>query len=290
MASRVNQGKVVSLLSLMVMIFVILGYISYVQLEKSEEIRITDEIVENIDITCMDMFRVDVDFFNYEVRNSEFFKTQNSIYLTQHDSLMKGVFSLVKRAKEKDIFFISPKLTDLDGTMAQYDLVFKKIVEKIKERGYKDYGWEGKLRNYAHDLEKENLLPTTELLTLRRHEKDYLLRNETEYVKKFESLIGQTLFKYKNSSKTIQLIKDYSSSFTNLVNVTEELGFHNQNALKGELNKTTLVILKLMDELSATAEKETSLAYKNGLKVFIISIIVGTIFCFVLIIRIAKKV
>jgi len=61
------------------------------------------------------------------------------------------------------------------------DSLYKSVI-KFKEialvRGFKDYGYEGKMRDKAHLLEKKSSLDKIILLQLRRHEKDYLLRAE----------------------------------------------------------------------------------------------------------------
>ena len=61
------------------------------------------------------------------------------------------------------------------------DSLYKSVI-KFKEialvRGFKDYGYEGKMRDKAHLLEEKSSLDKIILLKLRRHEKYYLLRAE----------------------------------------------------------------------------------------------------------------
>ncbi len=40
----------------------------------------------------------------------------------------------------------------LDSNLQQYNNTFHQIVEKVKVRGIKDYGMDGTMRKYAHEL------------------------------------------------------------------------------------------------------------------------------------------
>ena len=56
------------------------------------------------------------------------------------------------------------------------------LVEKLRYRGFKDYGLEGKMREAIHELQSIDSLNQISLLTLRRHEKDFMLRKDYYYL------------------------------------------------------------------------------------------------------------
>jgi hypothetical protein len=287
--SKVTQGKIIYLLSMLVMIFVVLGFLSIDQLQKAEHVRKTDEVIENIHRISLDLFRTDIDFYRYDIINNDFFKAGSSSRTIQHDTLVLKARQLIKLATDVEDFEVDDELYSIQKILTAYDSTFKILVEKIKRKGYKDYGYEGQLREYAHQLEDRNLLNTGEILMLRRHEKDYLLRHEDEYIEKFDKLQNKLAANYKNKPEATQLLSNYAASFHELIYLTEEIGMENQQGLKEKVNGQTAELVDRLSKLSDHAETITTSTYKKGLNFFIISVIIGSIASVFLIIRVAKK-
>ena len=119
------------------------------------------------------------------------------------------------------------------------DSLYKSVI-KFKEialvRGFKDYGYEGKMRDKAHLLENKSSLDKIILLQLRRHEKDYLLRAEEIYFLEFDKLITNTIKQKQDDSYTKQLLIDYNNDFRELVKKSSELGLTSNEGLYGKIN------------------------------------------------------
>lgn len=119
------------------------------------------------------------------------------------------------------------------------DSLYKSVI-KFKEialvRGFKDYGYEGKMRDKAHLLEEKSSLDKIILLQLRRHEKDYLLRAEEIYFLEFDKLITNTIRDKQDDSYTKQLLIDYNNDFRELVKKSSELGLTSNEGLYGKIN------------------------------------------------------
>lgn len=119
------------------------------------------------------------------------------------------------------------------------DSLYKSVI-KFKEialvRGFKDYGYEGKMRDKAHLLENKSSLDKIILLQLRRHEKDYLLRAEEIYFLDFDKLITNTIKQKQDDSYTKQLLIDYNNDFRELVKKSSELGLTSNEGLYGKIN------------------------------------------------------
>jgi len=79
-------------------------------------------------------------------------------------------------------------LSVLKESTNTYDQDFQKTVQLIKERGFQDTGLEGQFRTDVHAFEdkiigRDDLSPLViTMLTIRRHEKDYLLRGDQTYI------------------------------------------------------------------------------------------------------------
>ena len=119
------------------------------------------------------------------------------------------------------------------------DSLYKSVI-KFKEialvRGFKDYGYEGKMRDKAHLLEEKSSLDKIILLQLRRLEKDYLLRAEEIYFLEFDKLITNTIRDKQDDSYTKQLLNDYNNDFRELVKKSSELGLTSNKGLYGKIN------------------------------------------------------
>lgn len=288
--SRVAQGKIVFLLSMLVMIFVLLSYLSIDRLSAAESVRTTDELVESIHRISLDLFRTDVNFYRYDVINANFFKTGTSTRLRQHDSLMIKANELIVKAEAIENFSIDDDLDSIKVTFTKYDTAFKLLVRKVKRRGYKDYGVEGELRDLAHQLENKSFISMEEILMLRRHEKDFLLRHETEYITKFDNLLHSLQAKYRGRPQAIELLNGYSEKFHELISITSEIGMETQDGIKERANQLTTRLVEDLGKLSDHAEAITVQTHENGLRYFTIAVILGTAVIIFLIIRIALKI
>lgn len=71
----------------------------------------------------------------------------------------------------------------------------RKLLQTIGQLGFKEFGALGRLRKSIHAVEKSHPSLETEILVLRRHEKDYFMRLDNSYAKQhaliFERLIRQ---------------------------------------------------------------------------------------------------
>lgn len=92
-------------------------------------------------------------------------------------------------------------------------------------KGFEDYGTEGKMRSFAHWIEHSNAVSKIEILQLRRHEKDYMLRGKPEYAVLFFHVIDSLIGKVSNRESHEALI-NYKDYFSQLVDYTNQLGIN----------------------------------------------------------------
>jgi hypothetical protein len=289
MTKMTNKGKIVYLLSMMVMVFVILGYLSITQLKKSEITRITDELIENIHTTSLDLFKNDVSFFNRELHKPGFFQTGESLYLTRHLALIEQLHALIADATDQENINIDDDLQHIDSLTSAYHSAFINLTSKLKERGLHEWGMEGKLIASASVLENKNMITAEERLMLRIHEKDYMLQKLPAHAQNLQELATRLIQKYQANRAAQEALKNYSSAFNEYVAISNSIGLSNQTGLKMELNQKTDDLLEAIGSLSAKAEEFTIQSYSHGITMFSISIIIGIAFCFVLIILIVQK-
>ncbi|MDX2195668.1 MAG: ATP-binding protein [Cytophagales bacterium] len=149
-----------------------------------------------------------------------------------------------------------PVIHKLDEKYNEYAVEFQLLVDKYKTRGFKDYGLEGQMRTYIHELEADYPeFDRSLLLNIRRYEKDFLLRKDLEYVTKLNKLIYKGLkFNYgrgrDRDSKIKELLSNYHSYFNQIVFIENDISKKNEKvnvlfyeeiqSLLDTLNKTSV--------------------------------------------------
>lgn len=112
----------------------------------------------------------------------------------------------------------------------------KELRHRILERGFWDYGTEGEMRQYAHKLEDEEMIPMAEVLSLRRREKDYQLRGDQKYIDLFNTEVDQLLSQRIDlQSSEQETLLNYRRSFMRLVHLDQHIGLNSKGGLVGEI-------------------------------------------------------
>ena len=107
----------------------------------------------------------------------------------QLDSMQKSIKTLTNSIKSNEID-VREDLLLISKELDLYRYNFRQVVVLTRNRGFKDYGKEGDMREIAHFLETSGKVSMIDLLTLRKHEKDYISRKETIYVDNFETVMA----------------------------------------------------------------------------------------------------
>ena len=187
------------------------------------------------------------DFIRFDATDTSYFLTHSSSNLVTHSRLSRDIKEgFASLSGDKNITRLNIK-TDIDSLVVLFnniDTEFAKIIVDIKLRGFKDFGVEGEMRKYAHMLEASDINPTL-VLSLRRHEKDYIIRKELQYIEKLNNL-GIEFKKYIYSrpdrglvyKDSIEDILDkYIFEFNTLVKLEEEIGLYKNEGLRQNLEK-----------------------------------------------------
>lgn len=124
------------------------------------------------------------------------------------------------------------------------------------KKGFENHGIEGKMRQYAHYIENSEAIPKTQILQLRRHEKDYMLRGKQEYSQLFFREIDSLLQAITNKT-SYQALIHYRDHFTNFVEYTEKLGVDHQHGVAPALQKNIEAFQKQFVFTDAAADNDT---------------------------------
>lgn len=249
---------VILLLFVMVTIGMSAFVFNYFQKKKHSVSRITEKIEATHLLLLKDM-NVLHNFFENETINPRFFETKKSSLIQRHVKLCADIDLALKEIdalQDANNFELGDSLRMIGDDFYKYKVSTFEIFGEILIRGFKDYGIEGKMRNYAHDLEKFHAeLGLFNILQLRRHEKDFIIRQEERYIKEHLELI--TLVKDNLSSdnsipserKTLinKTLNNYSGTFHDLAFYDKRLGLKSGKGLK---EKTDLISGKIESSLS----------------------------------------
>ncbi|GEC71696.1 Signal transduction histidine kinase [Flavobacterium flevense] len=231
-----------------------------------------DRKIDNLNDFSYKSYRVSQDFsanikrfqtfLLYGYKQEDFYVNHSQKDLKEYISNLKEQKSeinlLFKQSKELNIGINEKRMFSLfdkiDSLISDVNL-YKKIA---LVRGFKDYGIEGKMREKAHSLEKEKKLKPAVILQLRRHEKDYLMRNETDYIESFKKLYNHTIASPEIDSNTKGTLKAYKDYFDQLVSLSSKLGHSQNQGLNGEINQLNEEIETVFIEIISFNEKQIS--------------------------------
>lgn len=172
-----------------------------------------------------------------DCRNTEYFKTLSSENVAQYffwtDSAVRILQHTVVALEESGKLNENRefKVNEIKkGVLASFHL-FNELRELIRKRGYVQYGLEGELRDEAHRLEEILSNGTDLLLQMRRHEKDFMLRGEQQYIDKFNTRFSELLALRQGVEVKERLIA-YHSLFNEFAKVHNAIG---HTAAQGKL-------------------------------------------------------
>jgi methyl-accepting chemotaxis protein len=144
--------------------------------------------------------------------------------------------SLRQAAEEAGLSAVAPMLGDVESAAKLLDKAFERIMAAQTELGFNENdGREGELRRAVHEVEKrlERLdLPVLQanMLMLRRHEKDYMLRRQLVYVTRLDARVVEfgkaleiTALPQQEKASVLNLIGDYQSAFRKWLNASIDL-------------------------------------------------------------------
>jgi class 3 adenylate cyclase len=234
------------------------------------------------------------DFFNEDIDNPVFFTSSGSPNLKKHAQLKDSIITTIQKA------YISFKhlpykpdslLQRIETEINLNSILFDTITKLLWIRGYKDFNLEGQMRQNAHRLEKSNLIPTESILSLRRHEKDYIIRNELIYVNKLNSLVDELQKKHPKKSDSASIfLTEYQQLFNRIVAFDKRIGLKDNSGLKKVLDESTHLMEASLSRIVTDVELRQDQEFRK-LNIIYLSLcaflIIGS---FVISILIAEKV
>jgi len=179
-------------------------------------------------------------FLLYETINPEFYIAKESEILNERRKLMQSAYRNWESLKTNQLTIDKRLMEAIDSIkwfLDEYESIMKSLTEAIHLRGFKDFGIEGKMRGYAHQLEQMKQIDLDRVLLLRRWEKDYMLRNDTTYIQRFEKVLQSLKNDYQYSKEITEILDNYWVSFRTIVNLDKIIGKKVNEGLNSRLQE-----------------------------------------------------
>ncbi|MEO0404384.1 MAG: hypothetical protein AAF193_05900, partial [Bacteroidota bacterium] len=130
---------------------------------------------------------------------------------------------------------ISAQLTSMESKSNE-------MLELMLSRGFWYYGTEGSMRRYAIALDQQGVVPTEELLIMRKYEKDYQLRYDQKYFDLLEEKAYQLIEENNFHDSVDVLLMSYQHAFERMVELDQDLGLGRTTGITSELQDSFLII------------------------------------------------
>ncbi len=220
-----------------------------------------------------------------EARNTLFAEWERSMDTVNQNLIQADVLRLQSGAD-------SSSTDEILSQLNLYTVRLTEIVGLIELRGHKDTGQEGELRATIHNFEEiifgtDELQLQVDMLMLRRHEKDFLLRGEQQYVTRVEDQvaemkqhIAESQFDSDAQATLVALADEYQSRFGRLANSTfriDRLSREMGLAVNSAQSELDVITQSTLDDQLASQQ-----ALDDSNRIFTIAIIVSTVIALLL--------
>jgi signal transduction histidine kinase len=288
------KGRLLAVLLSFVLVTLTVAVVAHSYFVKNKDsLSEISQKIENVHLLLLRDIKLVHEIFENETINSNFFLTGKSALIDEHNKIcneIKSSLILIDRLQEQNEFALGDSIADIEIKFSNYTQIVDNIIRQILKRGFKDYGAEGKMRTSAHLLEKNaGDIGMINLLQLRRHEKDFIIRQEDDYVTKHRTLISKVESELNTNNRLSQerkkellrLLNSYSDEFRTLVIFEKKLGLRNYGGLKKDIDKTSD---KIELSLSALVNMSRTKVSSALTQMDFLYMIVGVIFALVSII------
>lgn len=291
------RALLIAMAVISMIMFIFLGLFFYSSLKSISDLGVLKYEVKSIEADVLMLRRNEKDFLaRYDLKyQAEYMK-----------NFQKLILSVDKASKELKKYNLNgDRVQVLKDILNKYSKNFDEIVSTQQKIGLnpKD-GLYGSLRDSVHNLESLlkkdlNYKLQTDMLMLRRAEKDFMLRSDLKYLEKFNKSLALFLEhakeeKLSNYNQVIALLSSYTKDFYNLVDGYKEIGLTPNDGIMGEMRDTIHKVddslKKLLDSVDIIIEEKNSDINALMLGIFIVLLIMMAAFASIVVKKINSQI
>jgi len=278
----IKQKLIANTAILIIAMIIMLGLLTFSSSSLQTDVEVARKI-GNIEAEVLQLRRNEKDFLAR--KDPKYLDKFNKVY---------GL--LVSNVNYIDDYFDSidlsvPEVARLKGILKEYQGLFSQVVEAQKEIGLhpKDALY-GELRSAVHGVESllgdKDYQLLSNMLQLRRNEKDFMLRLDDKYFDKWRSNADKFVVDVKASaldaakkSEVEANIGVYQSAFGNLVQAQKRLGYDSNSGLQGDMraavHKVDKDLAQLLKVSRQTVEDHSDFISSVAHTVFILVLVIA---------------
>lgn len=234
--------------------------LSYWLLQQHRKISDAQHQVNTVYTHYLELAQACQNVLHVDVMTPSFHQTDESAHLksisASFDRLSNSMMAL-EESPIPEFRYFHEKFIKLDTLIADYHHSYQDLVQLYHERGFVGWGLEGLMRKSIHELEKAHqYLSLSEILQLRRLEKDFFLRNDDAYVQALQTLVDSLLLSIPESHREAELLRDYADLFYQITALQKQIGNENQGliaALTKTQHEIGTQLTQAQEEMEATA-------------------------------------
>lgn len=279
------RALLIAMAVISMIMFIFLGLFFYSSLKSISDLGVLKYEVKSVETSVLMLRRNEKDFLaRYDLKYQAEYKK----------NFQKLILSVDKTSIELKKYNLNgDRVQALKEILNKYSKNFDEIVSTQQKIGLnpKD-GLYGSLRDSVHNLESLlkkdlNYKLQTDMLMLRRAEKDFMLRSDLKYLEKFNKSLALFLEhtkeeKLSNYNQVIALLSSYTKDFYNLVDGYKEIGLTPNDGIMGEMRDTIHqvddALNKLLASVDLVIEKKNSDINNLMLGIFIVLLIMMALF------------
>ncbi len=291
----------------MIVTLSVIGFFSYKYLIRVNDLGEIHNQTLEININVLKLRKHEKDFLTRDVINPDFFKTGNSKYLNGISKDKSDLDSVISSFKDHHLISNNEILHEFDSIKLFVDLYESKlneVADKIKNKGFKDWGLIGEMRDAIHEVDNVFVQVNASdkarisLLTLRKHEKDYLLRKDVKYKSKFDNEVSNLLKLIQSDSRLSKidkervqlLVENYQNTFHHVLIEDQIIGLDENDGLMGQLRDAVHEVEPLVVQIIKQVKEFTDKSIENAVYMLIFLISLGVMVSTVLGVLIIRNV
>lgn len=237
---------------------IVLGLITSVQLSSIEQLGEVRQDIADVEKGVLTLRRHEKDFLT----------RLDPAYLDKHANtasiLTEGLTKL--RADMQTEGMNTSGVDNLQQSVNDYVASFNSLANLRTDAGLTPQtGLYGSLRDAVHQVEESlkaggdyELL--YQMLMLRRHEKDFMLRLDTKYVDRFTQRIDDTvpMLRERGFNASVPLMQKYRKDFLSLADKLKEIGLTADSGVSGEMRQSIRESETSLETMATAAQTEAS--------------------------------
>lgn len=224
-------------------------------------------------------------FLSRDLRKKEFYENGTTEYLNRYEGTILSLQKQIEILSQSSSLVEKQDIEKLRGLVNKYHQLFHELVASYRERGFNEWGMEGKWVKATREMEQEitkirNANLKIQLLQLRRHEKNYLLRGERTYIEATNTALENLKKAVKASGgaasiSILQLIDQYEKAFRRYVALQEKIGLTEDVGIWGEFRSAANSIEPIIDKILEDARTASDNSHQNLIKANIVILVAG---------------